>query len=117
MVFPSENRPLTPAEDAPPPLPPELAGTLAGLEGAGEAPARRRPAKAPKARTGAVWAGVVGLLLLLLLVAQNTGDVRLSFLWWDGRIPGVLALLIAAACGALIATAVASVRTVKRRRR
>jgi len=120
MVFPSENRPPTPAEDAPPPLPPELAGTLAGLEGAGEAPPRREPSGVPRTRAGAVWfgvwAGALGLILLIIFVAQNTGNVRLSFLWFDGRIPLALAMLIAGVCGALIALAVASVRIIQLRR-
>jgi uncharacterized integral membrane protein len=120
MAYPSENRPLTPAEDAPPPLPPELAGTLAGLEGAGEAPPRREHAKVPRTRTSAVWfgvwAGALSLILLIIFVAQNTGAVKLSFLWLDGQIPLALAMLIAGVCGAFIAMAVASVRIIQLRR-
>lgn len=121
MAYPSEKRPLNPAEDAPPPLPPELAGTLAGLEGAGEAPPPRRAAvRVPRTRTSAVWfgvwAGAVALILLIVFVAQNTGNVRLSFLWLDGQIPLALAMLIAGVCGAFIAMAVASVRIIQLRR-
>jgi uncharacterized integral membrane protein len=120
MAYPSENRPLTPAEDTSPPLPPELAGTLAGLPGAGEAPSRRESAKVPRTRTSAVWfgvwAGAFGLILLIIFVAQNTADVPLSFLWLDGRIPLALAMLIAGVCGAFVAMAVASVRIIQLRR-
>ena len=120
MAYPSENRPLTPAEDTTPTLPPELAGTLAGLPGAGEAPSRRETGKVPHTRTSAVWfgvwAGALGLILMIIFVAQNTGDVPLSFLWLDGRIPLALAILIAGVCGALVAMAVASVRIIQLRR-
>jgi len=122
MAYPSENLPLTPAKDAPPPppLPPELAGTLAGLAGAGDAPPRREPSRVPRTRTSAVWfgvwAGALGLILLVIFVAQNTGDVRLSFLWLDGRIPLALAMLIAGVCGAFVAMAVASARIIQLRR-
>jgi len=120
MAHPSENRPFTPTGDTPPPLPPELAGTLAGLEGAGEAPSHREPVKVPRTRTSAVWfgvwAGAFALILLIIFVAQNTGNVRLSFLWFDGQIPLALAMLIAGVCGAFIAMAVAAVRIIQLRR-
>ena len=120
MAHPSENRPFTPTGDTPPPLPPELAGTLAGLEGAGEAPSHREPVKVPRTRTSAVWfgvwAGAFSLILLIIFVAQNTGNVRLSFLWFDGQIPLGLAMLIAGVCGAFIAMAVAAVRIIQLRR-
>jgi uncharacterized integral membrane protein len=54
--------------------------------------------------------------LLIIFVAQNTGNVRLSFLWLDGQIPLALAMLIAGVCGALVAMAVASVRIIQLRR-
>ncbi|MEU7906612.1 lipopolysaccharide assembly protein LapA domain-containing protein [Actinoplanes sp. NPDC049118] len=122
MAYPPEDRPVAAPEDgAPPPLPPELAGTLAGLEGAGKAPPPRRPDTAvPRTRTSAVWfgvwAGAVALILLIIFVAQNTGNVRLSFLWMDGQISLALAMLIAGVCGAFVAMAVASVRIIQLRR-
>ena len=105
--------------DTPPPLPPELAGTVAGLEGAGEAPPSRR-GRVAGTRTSAiwfgVWAGVVALILLIIFVAQNTGNVRLSFLWMEGQISLALAILIAGVCGALIAMAVAAARIIQLRK-
>ncbi|WP_082771894.1 lipopolysaccharide assembly LapA domain-containing protein [Actinoplanes sp. TFC3] len=122
MVFPSGHD--FPAPDPSrkpdsPPLPDELARTLAGLEPAGEAPARRG-AHATVSRTGAVWygiwAGVVVLILTIIFVAQNTGGVQISFLWMQGRIPLALALLIAGVAGAVVAMSVASARILQLRR-
>ncbi len=102
-----------------PPLPDELAQTLAGLEPPGEAPAKTA-ARQPLTRTSAVWAGVwagvAALILLIVFVAQNTGSVRIAFLWMDGQIPLALALLIAGVAGAVIAMAVASARIIQLRR-
>jgi uncharacterized integral membrane protein len=74
----------------------------------------------PWTRTSAiwfgVWAGVVALILLIIFVAQNTGNVRLSFLWMEGRIPLALAMLIAGVCGAVIAMAVAAARIIQLRK-
>jgi uncharacterized integral membrane protein len=122
MVFPSEHD--FPAPDPTrkpdaPPLPDELAQTLAGLEPAGTAPARR-VGGSPLTKTSAVWlgvwAGVFVLILTIVFVAQNTSGVRISFLWMDGRIPLALALLIAGVAGAVIAMAVASARIIQLRR-
>jgi len=123
MAYPSEHDPF-PAHDPSrkpdsPPLPDELAQTLAGLEPAGEAPARPNP-RVPRTRTSAVWfgvwAGVAALILLIVFVAQNTGGMQISFLWMEGQIPIALALLIAGVAGALIAMAVASVRIIQLRK-
>jgi uncharacterized integral membrane protein len=74
----------------------------------------------PRTRTSAVWfgvcAGAVALILLIVFVAQNTGNVRIEFLWMDGQISLALAMLIAGVCGVLVAMAVASVRIIQLRR-
>jgi uncharacterized integral membrane protein len=118
MAYPPENRPA-PASDAIHPLPDELAQTLAGLDPPGDAPAKRGE-KPPHTRTGAVWfgvwAGAAALIVLIVFVAQNTGNVRINFLWMDGLIPLALALLIAGVAGAVIAMAVASARILQLRR-
>ncbi|MET0492069.1 MAG: lipopolysaccharide assembly protein LapA domain-containing protein, partial [Actinoplanes sp.] len=76
--------------------------------------------KPPHTRTGAVWfgvwAGAAALIVLIVFVAQNTGNVRINFLWMDGLIPLALALLIAGVAGAVIAMAVASARILQLRR-
>jgi len=63
-----------------------------------------------------VWAGVVVLILLIVFIAQNTANVRISFFALDGQIPLALALLIAGVAGAIIAMAVAALRIIQLRR-
>ncbi|GAA2516078.1 lipopolysaccharide assembly protein LapA domain-containing protein [Winogradskya humida] len=103
-----------------PPLPDELALTLAGLEPAGEAPPVRTAGRVPRTRTSAVWfgvwAGVAALVVLIIFVAQNTGGVQISFLWMQGQIPIAVALLIAGVAGAAVAMAVAAARIIQLRR-
>lgn len=118
MVHEPEQRPSAPPADTPPPEP---AGTSAGLEGTGGAPASGRGrAGVPWTRTSAiwfgVWAGVMALILLIIFIAQNTGNVRLSFLWMEGQISLALAMLVAGVCGALIAMAVAAARIIQLRK-
>ncbi|MEV8509469.1 lipopolysaccharide assembly protein LapA domain-containing protein [Actinoplanes sp. NPDC051475] len=128
MAYPSENRP-SPGPDALPPLPDgaasptesalplpdELARTLAGLGPAGEAPAARGRATAgarTRALRLAIWSAAAMLLLLVLFIAQNTGGAQVGFLWMQGRMPLALALVVAGAAGAAIATAVFTARIV-----
>jgi uncharacterized integral membrane protein len=63
-----------------------------------------------------VWAGVVGVLLLIIFVAQNTAPVEVNFLWMSGSISLALALLIAGVAGAAIAMGVAAARIIQLRR-
>lgn len=125
MALPSEHEPFPTPPDpnrkpASPPLPDELAQTLAGLEPAGEAPATPAKRDIPLTRTGAawwgIWAGVAILILLIIFVAQNTAAVQITFLWMEGQIPAALALLIAGVAGAIIAMAVAAARILQLRR-
>lgn len=56
-------------------------------------------APAPRTRTGATWVGisaaVLTLVVLIVILLQNTGSVAVSFLWMDGSVPLAPALLIA----------------------
>jgi uncharacterized integral membrane protein len=74
----------------------------------------------PRTRISTVWAGVVAgslaLILLIIFVAQNTGSVRIHFLWMTGSFPIAVALLIAGVGGALIAIAVSAARIIQLRR-
>jgi uncharacterized integral membrane protein len=74
-----------------------------------------------RSRTSRAWLGVVAaavlLLLLVVFIAQNTQDVQLSFLWWDGTPPLSVALLIAAAIGIALTAVVGSLRILQLRRR
>ena len=65
----------------------------------------------------AVVAAAVLLLLLVVFIAQNTQDVHLSFLWWDGTAPLSVALLVAAVAGLFLAAAAGSLRILQLRRR
>jgi uncharacterized integral membrane protein len=56
-------------------------------------------------------------VLLIIFIAQNTRDVHVSFLGFDGRTPLAVALLIAAAAGLLIATITGTLRIWQLRRR
>ncbi len=72
-------------------------------------------------RTSGLWAGVVGLgvllILLVVFVLQNTQKVEVAFLGWKGQAPLAAALLIAAAAGLLIAATAGSMRILQLRRR
>ncbi|GGQ78431.1 DUF1049 domain-containing protein [Couchioplanes azureus] len=127
MAYSPENRPVPEAPhllpdgaaahaDHAPPLPDELARTLAGLGPAGAAPA---PRGASGTRSRPLALGLVGTVLLLALVflVQNTGGVEIGFLWAQGRIPLAVALLAAGMAGAAISRAVAAARVTPRRRR
>lgn len=97
-----------PPADAPPPEAP---------------PPGRSQAKDPLrgSRTSGAWGGIVlaSLLLILLVVfiAQNTDDVHISFLGWDGTAPLAVALLVATASGVLITAIVGTLRIWQLRRR
>ena len=72
-------------------------------------------------RTSAVWTGVVGLGLLLVLliifIAQNTQKAEVNFLGWSGTAPVAVSLLIATAAGLGLAVIAASLRILQLRRR
>jgi uncharacterized integral membrane protein len=72
-------------------------------------------------RTSAVWTGVVGFAILLVLlitfIAQNTQKADIHFLWFDGSAPVAVSLLIAAVVGLALAVVAASLRILQLRRR
>ena len=113
MAYPSDEWPLPQADrgrkpDAAPPLPDELAQTLAGLGPAGEAPSHRGAGarrSAPGGAPPAVWVGAAALVLLLVLLVQNTGGIDIGFLWMRGRVSLALALLMAVIAGVVISRA------------
>jgi uncharacterized integral membrane protein len=74
-----------------------------------------------RSRTSGAWVAVVAAALLLLLlvvfIAQNTQDVHLSFLWWDGTTQLSVALLVAAVIGIALTAAVGTMRIWQLRRR
>jgi uncharacterized integral membrane protein len=74
-----------------------------------------------RSRTSAAWFAVVALAALLLLlvtfIAQNTQEVQVSFLGWQGQAPLAVALLIASVVGILLAVVAGSLRILQLRRR
>jgi uncharacterized integral membrane protein len=80
----------------------------------GEDPLRR-------SRTSGAWFAVVALAALLVLlvtfIAQNTQEVQVSFLGWQGQAPLAVALLIASVVGILLAVVAGSLRILQLRRR
>lgn len=96
----SEPRPEQDQQATPPPI--------------GNDPLRR-------SRTASAWFAVVTLAVLLLLlvifIAQNTQDVQVSFLAFDGRAPLAVSLLVAALVGILLAVVAGSLRILQLRRR
>lgn len=74
-----------------------------------------------RSRTSGAWLAVVAaavlLILLVIFIAQNTQDVHLSFLGWDGTTPLSVALLIAAVIGVALTAVVGTLRILQLRRR
>src|SRR3990170_5983792 len=76
--------------------------------------------RVPRTRTGATWIGICAAALLsvvlIVFMFQNTGNVRVDFLWMDGSLPLALALLIAAVGAALLTMVVGAARIAQLRR-
>jgi uncharacterized integral membrane protein len=103
------------ADPAPPPPP----DTQPEPEPTAPSPAPKDPLR--RSRTSGAFVALVllGLLLVLLIVfiAQNTQDVHVSFLTWDGTTPLAVALLIAAVGGILLTAVAGLLRIWQLRRR
>jgi uncharacterized integral membrane protein len=87
-----------------------------------ESPSRKStPDPLRRSKTSTLWLVVVGLglvlTLLVILILQNTQEVKVSFLWWDGTPPLAAALLIAAAGGILLTAIAGTLRIHQLRRR
>ena len=86
-------------------------------------PSAPPPPKDPlrRSRTSGAFVALalLGLLLVLLIVfiAQNTQDVHVSFLTWDGTTPLAVALLIALVGGILLTAVAGLLRIWQLRRR
>jgi uncharacterized integral membrane protein len=85
----------------------------------------RRPVRSDdplrRSRTSMLWLSTIGLgillILLIVLILQNTQEVKVSFLWWEGTPPLSAALLIAAAGGIAVTAIAGSLRIIQLRRR
>ncbi|MFI5496888.1 hypothetical protein [Actinoplanes sp. NPDC051859] len=127
MAYSPEHRPgpdaasllpdgSVPVTDNAPPLPDELARTLAGLGPAGTAPATRGD-RVSRLRPAGLGLAAAALVLALVFLGQNTDGVDITFLWADTRVPFALALVAAGLAGAVIARSVSLLRMTTRRRR
>jgi uncharacterized integral membrane protein len=108
--------------EAPPSGEPVPADPGAGPSAAARERPPREGAQAPprSTRAGRVWIGLgvltVVLALLIVFIAENSREVKVSFLGASGRLGLGLALLIAAVAGAVIALLAGSTRIVQLRR-
>jgi uncharacterized integral membrane protein len=64
----------------------------------------------------AICAAVVGLVVLIVFMLQNTGSVNVHFLWMDGSVPLALALFIAGVATTIVATTIGAARMTQLRR-
>jgi uncharacterized integral membrane protein len=89
-------------------------------------PAAPPPSQDPKdplrgSRTSGAWIAVVALavvlILLVVFIAQNTQDVHVSFLGWDGEAPLAVTLMVAAVGGIVLTAVAGSLRIFQLRRR
>ena len=90
----------------------------------GTAPATSAPPAAPqqpvqRTRAASFWVSVVVTALLfialIIFLAQNSHQISIHFLGWNGHVSEAVALLIAAVCGALLVAIPASIRIVQLR--
>ncbi|MFG1816859.1 lipopolysaccharide assembly LapA domain-containing protein [Kribbella sp. NPDC049174] len=78
------------------------------------------PPRVPRTRISSVWLGicaaVVGLVVLIIFMLQNTGSVEVNFLWMEGSLPLALALFIAGVGTTIVATTIGAARMTQLRR-
>ena len=122
-----EQQPVRSGADQPVP-PAEGTPREAGTSGQPDKPGKPgKPARSADAdplrgsRTSGVWAALVAiavlLILLLIFIVQNTQDVQVAFLGWEGQAPLAVSLLAAAVTGMVIVIVTASLRMLQVRRR
>ena len=119
--------PERPAPDtAPTPPPAEAEGTdvTPTVEDApvGREPESRTPEDPLRgSRTSGLWIGVavaaVLLVLLIIFIAQNTQEVQVAFLGWEGQTPLAVAILASVVTGLVVAAIAGSLRILQLRRR
>jgi uncharacterized integral membrane protein len=102
--------------------PPDQTASDPALDAAPPEPSTAPPAHpASRTRTASAWtsliAGAVVLVLLLIFILENTQRVKVNFLGANGHLALGVALLLAAAAGALLVgiVGVARITQVKRR--
>lgn len=103
------------------PSPPPEPGSAPGARGGGAPDGGQADDPLRGSRTSGVWIATAGvgllLVLLVIFVVQNTQEVDVAFLAWEGRLPLSAGILIAAAAGILITTTAGGLRILQLRRR
>jgi uncharacterized integral membrane protein len=96
-----------------------VTGQTAASETTQAPPATAQP-PVERTRAASFWVGVVItaliLIALIIFLAQNSHQISVHFLGWNGHISQAIALLIAAVCGALLVAIPASIRILQLRR-
>jgi uncharacterized integral membrane protein len=103
---------------------PEATASAVDPGAGGEAPpADRAPARTgsvsgtrASATWGALAAGLLFFVVVLVFILQNLGDVRVHFFWVTWRIPLAVDLLLATVLGGLVMLFAGSVRILQLRR-
>lgn len=116
---PNEPGPSASPDPAVPPTSDPSSAPTTPPESTGTAAKPKDPLRG--SRTSGVWFVMVLLVVLLVLTAifvlQNTQEVEISFLGWNGTAPLAAALLIATAAGLVLAVAAGTLRILQLRRR
>ena len=126
----SDNSPTTPhgqgsvPQDPDPSTEPPSTGTTPPARSDGQ-DRSGRPSKGDDplrgSRTSGFWAAVIALglvlVLLIIFIAQNTDDVDVAFLGWQGRAPLAVTLLIALVGGLFLSGIAGMLRILQLRRR
>lgn len=104
---PSDTGPSEP-DTAKPSSPPDH---QAGLTGKG---------RVRRTRVSALWIGLVAAavlaIFLLIFIAQNSDDITIKFLAWEGQIPLAVAMLLASVVAILVVAVPGSLRIGQLRR-
>lgn len=117
VTEPSTDAPLTASSVGAPGIdtPPEV-----GTSEVGTAPPARKRGRAQPTAAGRVWVAIIVavilMVLLIIFIAENSGDVTVSFLGTKSTLSLALAMLISAVVGALITLLVGTARILQLRR-
>ena len=123
----SDNSPTTPhdegsvPQDPHPSTEPTSTGTTPRARSGGQGRSSKDDDPLRGSRTSGFWAAVIALglvlVLLIIFIAQNTDDVDVAFLGWQGRAPLAVTLLIALVGGLFLSGIAGMLRILQLRRR
>lgn len=102
------------------PIEPEPADPALSGATAPEAPVAPPPRAPRRTRVSSTWVGIalaaILLILLIIFIAENSQQVKVSFLGATGHFPLAIGLLIAAVAGIVLTLLVGSLRILQLRR-